>query len=162
MINFSCIIPIYTTFASRLHGGGFINGVNRQLRNAIFALPYLIHHLSVWGSITPITAFVFAFIGINAGHDEFWEMGTGPNEQKNNWLTAIVTKLGFKRDSLPWCWAGLGIKGALIGLGTLNPLTIILSALAFPTAYYIGFRTKWTNVTAEFLSGFLLGLALIA
>ncbi len=156
------LIPIYLTLAARLHGGGYIQNVNRHIRNAIFALPYLLHYLSLWGGITPIMAFICAFIGINAGHDEFWEMGLKPNDQKSNWLTAIVSRTGLKRDSLAWCWTGMAIKGALIAAGTLNPLTIALSAFLFPLAYHIGQRTKWSNEAAEPLSGFFLGLALIA
>lgn len=151
MFNF-LVIP-YLTFAARLHGGGYVQNVNRQLRNAIFAFPYLL-----FGPI----AFATAFIGINAGHDDFWEMGTGPNEQKNNWLTMIVSWAKLKRDSLAWCWVGMGIKGLLIGLGTLNPYIIIGHAVLFPLAYHIGQRTKRGNETAEPLSGFLLGVNLFA
>lgn len=150
------IVVVYLTLCGRLHGGGLATGVNRHARNAIWAIPYVFCGPTWW------LQFATAFIGINAGHDEFWKMGTAPNDPKNNWLTWIVRKTRFKRDSVAWCMTGMAIKGAIIGAGTFNPYIILGHAALLPAAYYIGQRTKWENEAAEYLTGFFLGLNLIA
>ncbi len=89
-------------------------------------------------------------------------MGSGVSIVRNGPLSRLVSLFGLKRDSLAWCWTGMGLKGALTALGTLNPIIILGHALALPLAYQIGLKTKWDTVTAEFLSGFLYSLIILA
>ncbi len=142
------LFSIYLLLAGGLHGGQMISGVNRLVRNAIFALPYLV--------ISPL-AFLTAFWGINSSHHCFWRMGTKPNDPESNWQTFIISRMGIKRDSLAWCWTGMALKGFLISIGTLHPFAVLGHMILMPLAYHIGMRTKRENVTAEFLSGALLG-----
>lgn len=143
------IIP-YLAIAARIHGGGIISPLSRPIRNTLFAAPYLF--------ISPM-AFLAAFIGINIGHVNFWGMGL-PNQNVNrpDWLTYIVSLLGFERDTLAWCWCGMAIKGAIIGLG--SPILALSNAFLFPLAYYIGMRMKRNNEAAEPLSGLFMSIPL--
>ncbi len=155
------LIPFYLALASRLHGGGFFS-LNRQIRNALFALPYMLIYLpTAEHSPTFLLAFIFAFIGINIGHDNFWNMGVEPNSPELNWLGKIVKKIGFTPDTIQWCIAGMMLKGLVIGFGTHNFWSMCGSFILYPLAYYIGMRTKLNNVAAEYLSGLFLGIALI-
>jgi hypothetical protein len=175
-MNFLAILlPIYLSLASHFHGGAFISAP-RWLRNAVFALPYaLFFHSSItmisWqGSmvsaetcefISGFISFAFAYIGVNIGHNNFWMMGTTANSTTNDWLADIVQFLGVERDSLLWCTLGLGIKGFIMGLGTLNPFVILGHTIAFPLGYYIGDRTKWNTNASEYLTGLFDGLTLM-
>lgn len=60
-------------------------------------------------------------------------------------LAYIGVNMGFDRFPL---W----VKGAV----TLFPF----GALLLPLAYWIGYKTRWTNVLAEYLSGTFYGVAL--
>ncbi len=155
------LIPLYLAFASRLHGGGFFP-LNRQIRNALFALPYMLIYLpTAEHSPTFLLAFIFAFIGINIGHDNFWNMGVEPNSPELNWLGKIVKKIGFTPNTLGFCWTGMMYKAMIISVGTEGWITYLVSIILYPLSYYIGMRSKWNNVCAEYLSGLFLGIALI-
>lgn len=165
MINIvAFILPIYLSIASRLFGGGFFSAP-RWLRSIVFSLPYpIIFHPIVFHSIFigAALSFIFAYLGKNIGHDNFWNMGTSPNSTNLNWLGVFLVKIGLVPDTLFFCSAGMAIIGIIMALGTFNPLVMIFHALGMPLAYYVGMRTKWGNAAAEFLSGFLDGLILSA
>lgn len=129
---------------SRLHGGGFFP-LSRFFRSLFFSLPFgLIHP-----ALMPL-----AFIGNNIGHEDFWSMGTNiKSDPRENWLCKLVAKLPVKRDSLAWCWIGMGIKGFItLPFGGF---------IAKPLAYHIGRRYFKNSESAEYLSGAFYGILLI-
>lgn len=172
------IFTIYLAFASRFHGGGFNTGpavslarflnlflparaslkINeesgsvdwpRPLRAAAFAIPYF-----VFGWPAALAAGIFK----NVGHENFWNMGTAPSIPRESWLCKVVLFLGLKYGTLAFETSGMALKGALTAAGTFSPALIAGHAVALPLAYYIGQRTRWGNVCAEYLSGALYGL----
>ncbi len=147
----NALLIVYLALASRFHGGGFFPAA-RVIRSFVFALPY--------GFISPI-AFIVAALCKNIGHEDFWLMGTGKARSDRNWLCNLVLETGLKRDSLAFCWLGMAIKGALIALGTFNPVIIAGHALALPLAYYIGRRTRFGSELAEYLSGVMFACSII-
>lgn len=173
-------ITVYLSIAGRFHGGGFNTGAAlsfaafwnkyapswmafntysdhmdwpRWIRTVIFGMPYIF-----LGWIAPQTA----ALGVNIGHDNFWNMGTAPNSPDKNWLGKLVSFTGLKPDSLAYCTLGMAIKGAITAAGTLSPCMIACHAVALPLAYYIGVRTRWGTVFAEYLSCALYGLSFFA
>jgi hypothetical protein len=156
----SFILIPYLTLASRFHGGGFISAP-RIVRSLVFILPYIILTFHI-PFIICITAALFAYIGKNIGHEDFWGMDTLTSRPDRNWLAKVLIFFKLKPDTKLWCWLGMGIKGAITALGTLNPLVIALHAVALPTAYWIGRNTKLSTELAEYLSGFFYALILLA
>jgi hypothetical protein len=169
------LIPICTALAGRFHGGAFYTVTDkippffrniltsRLSRNFLYALPYFLFLYSYSPHIA-ILAFIFAFIGINLGHYQFWFMGVQQPDPRSGAIEFILKPLTkfLRYGSLPYSIIGLMIKGAFIGAGTLNPLVIIASAILWPLAYYIGMRLfPLRNDIAEALSGFFGGLALL-
>ena len=125
------LIP-YCTLAFGIHGGEFITGINRQVRNLICAIPFGLVCCTLPFSYSYALAFVsfsIAYLGSNLGFD---------------WFPSTGWKYYF----------GLAIKGFITcpfgGFITL------------PIAYWIGYKTKYTNVLAEYLSGTLYGGVLCA
>lgn len=149
-----CLIPFYLSFASRLQGGGFIDNVPRPVRDTLYAAPYL---------LISIPAFITAYVGKNIGHENFWYMATQPTDiqRPSSPIAYVLLKAGLKYDTLIFCTLGMATKGIAIALGTLNPIIIFSHAAIFPISYYISFKFFKTNVTAEFMTGFLCGLSLI-
>ncbi len=144
------LLIVYLAAASRFHGGGFLPSC-RIFRSFVFAAPY--------AALSPL-AFATAAICKNIGHEDFWMMGTGAARADRNWLCNLVLETGLKRDGLAFCWIGMAIKGALIALGTLNPVIIAGHALALPLAYHIGRRTRYGSELAEYLSGAFMALTI--
>lgn len=174
------IFSLYLSIASRFHGGGFNTGPAvsfarlanprlpaflrfnihenegrmdwpRWIRSVVFALPYLIFE---W------PAFACAAVCKNIAHEDFWNMGTALARPDKSWLCRLVLLTGLKRDSLAFDTLGLAIKGALTAAGTFSPLLIAGHAISLPLAYYIGQRTRWGNVCAEYLSGAFYGFVI--
>ncbi len=116
------ILVVYCTLAFGIHGGQFITGINRQLRNVMCALPFGIVAYGVSSTLYdfPLAAVFFT-------------------------LAYIGTSMGFTKYPL---W--------FKGLVTL-PLGGFFS---LPLAYWIGDRTKYTNVVSEYLSGTFYGVIL--
>lgn len=158
-MNFTFVIPVAMSALSRFHGGGFFHAP-RWLRAAAFATPYAIFTYPNY--MLAAFAFCTAFVGKNIGHEDFWLMGTGPSRPDDNTLTKVVKMTGFARDGLPWCVTGLALKGAIVALGTLNPVVISCHAACLPLAYFVGRRIGGGSVLAEYLSGLLFGLILLA
>lgn len=150
----------YLTLASRFHGGGFISAP-RWVRNSVFALAYAV--LMYPCLYISTLAFIFAFIGKNVGHEDFWMMGQQLSvNNKDNILTKyLVRPTGLKPYSLAWCWLGMSLKGLLTSLGTLNPLLILGHIIALPFAYFISRRLTRGSELAEYLSGFLYGIVVV-
>lgn len=169
------LIPIYTALAGRFHGGAFYALTDkippffrniltsRPSRNFLYALPYFLF-LHSFAPHIAILAFIFAFVGINLGHYQFWFMGVKQPDVRTGFIEILLRPFTrfLSYGSLPYSIIGLMIKGAFIGAGTLNPLVIITHAILWPLAYYIGMRLfPLHNDIAEALSGFFGGLALL-
>lgn len=135
------LIP-YTGLAYGIHGGEFVTGINRQVRNLLCAAPFA---LVAWivanslptGSLPAHFEFAFAFVffalayeGVNMGF-------------------ASATLPGAQPTALHLAWKGFV---------NLMPLGAVL----LPLAYWIGYRTTSKNVLAEYLSGVFYGAALAA
>lgn len=156
------LFPIYLAFAGRLHGGGFISGVPRIVRNVLFALPFAYHPLYIEHNyMMAIIAIICAYIAINAEVTGFWGMGTGQDVAKGDWLEKIVSLTGVKINTLAWDIRGMYLKGLILGLGTLTGIVCAGCVISFPFAYYIGMRTRWSNALAEALVGLFAGLSLL-
>ncbi len=117
-MNYWFLLIPFCTLAFGIHGGEFIQGINRQARNALCAAPFGLVAFFLWDYPEALIAFILAYIGANMGFDRH--------------------PLWFK------------------GFITMPPI----GAALLPLAYWIGYKTKWTNVAAEYLSGTFYGIAL--
>lgn len=163
------LIPLYTMIAGRFHGGAFywLDKVipamelrilfSRQVRNALYAAPYALagnHWLP----------FLFAFVGIDLGHYQFWFMAMQKPSPRTGAIEFVMRPLLkiMSYGCLTYCTIGLMIKGAFIAAGTLDWHVIALHAIWWPTAYWIGMRSfNLRNDIAEALSGLFGGAALL-
>lgn len=164
---FEVLIPLYTSIASRLHGGGIVSNVPRQLRNFVYALPYFVinyinHSFHTDSLGVSGLSFLGAFLGINLGHEAFWNMGYLQPAPRGGALEKIVGIFPLTFGSTAYCIVGMALKGFIIGAGTLNIYVIISHTIAWPVSYWIGMRTfRLNNVFAEFMSGWIAGCSLI-
>lgn len=141
------MLSLYLALASRFHGGGFFSSP-RIFRSVMFSVPFSIignHWVSLF-------SFTLAYIGVNIGHENFWLMGTGAPTPTKSWLSSLLIKGGFKYGTLGFEIIGMSIKGLIT--------CPIGGFVVLPLAYYIGQRTRWHSVAAEYLSGFFYGLIL--
>lgn len=72
------LLVVYTTLAFGIHGGQFITGINRQVRNVLCAIPFgLVAYLVTSTHYDmPVAAFFFvcAYVGSNMGFND-WPLG---------------------------------------------------------------------------------------
>lgn len=155
-------------FVSRWHGGGFIPGSPKGLKNAIWALPFAVATglLASWW-LAPI-AFVLCLAGKATGHGGGMDLGTWTKPRKDEALEFIVKPLQGKipeywYDVIQMCLYGLAaVSGAVFCIAWFNPLAagiIALGGLMKGPAYMIGWAvdkpTDKIEPTAigEFLTG---------
>lgn len=145
------LIP-YTAAAYALHGGQIATGVPRWVRNAACALPFAYVGFMVQGWELSMVMAALAFVGSTLPHEDFWLMGTGVSEPRDNWITKIVRGLGFTFGTIKYDVVGMAIKGFV----NFPPT----GWLMLPASYYLGDRTKFNTSTSEWYSGILYGVAL--
>ncbi len=89
------LIP-YCTLAFGIHGGAFISGVNRQVRNVLCAIPFALVAYCTWNYPEAIVAFALVFCGANMGFDNH-----------PLWLKGLITLPPFGAGLLPLAyWIG--------------------------------------------------------
>jgi hypothetical protein len=146
------LIP-YTTLAYVIHAGDILPGTNKQLRLALCAIPFGLASYLAGDISIALIASVMAYIGTNIGPENFWLMGNGTPEFRSNIVTRIVEALKLKFPTLPYCIAGMAIKGFVT-----NPL---FGWFLCPLAYYISSRApKVSFDLGSLILGVFYGVAL--
>lgn len=165
------VVPIYLSLTSRWHGGGFFSAP-KLLKDAAYALPYgiftfMVSQYSFMISLAwALVALFWAGLWKRTGHADFYQMGQGNTVTREQTLTPIVRFLTGKTDrgSLLYDAVGMGLKGLLIPLLTLNPWLILASGIGYPLAFYIGWyhlKNKYGKGPiewGEYLAGCFAGI----
>lgn len=87
---------VYCTLAFGIHGGQFITGINRQVRNLICAAPFAVIAYLAWDYQWAAAFFTLAFLGANVGFDNH-----------PLWLKGMITLFPFGAVLLPLAyWIG--------------------------------------------------------
>jgi hypothetical protein len=151
MINIiiTVLLPIYGAFMSRFHGGGFKGGVNKSLKNMLWALPF---GVIVWlcGGAWWLCAITVALCAIGKavahgrglGSDEPMRDDMKPEkvEYAILWLQDKVSTRTYKH--LIMSLTGFAaVSGAVVAFMFINPmasLIIALGGLLKGVAYEIG------------------------
>lgn len=172
---------------SRFHGGGYISGVSKTLKNALWALPFstvTYFYISNLGEpittsvLSAIVAFLLCLAGKATGHGRVWNpylpLNTDVKQEKVEYL------ISFLINRIPDFWykclaMGLigfaAVSGAAISIGIFDPVMGLLIGLGGflgkPPSYLIGWKQpliKHGNEVGEYGTGlcayFMLGLAL--
>jgi len=154
---------------SRFHGGGFKGGVNKTLKNFLWALPFCIVIYLINPLLTPLGLLCMLKAtghGRGLGSDEPLRDDMSPEkiEYILLWLQPSLTDRAYKH--LIMAFTGLlAVSGAVIAFMFINPLgaaVIALSGLLKGVAYELGipmakvisvknfkYKTEW----GEFLTG---------
>ena len=142
------LLPILGAFLSRLHGGGFISGVNKSLKNILWALPFGL--LSIYAVFTAtdniymiISSFIISMglcvVGKATGHGGGMDLAHSPKEPYNGrdpekleylilWLHGRINQYWY--DALILAIVGfVSVSGAVLVLSFVNPLAAIVVAL---------------------------------
>ncbi len=94
------LIP-YCTLAFGIHGGEFVQNINRQIRNLICAIPFaLVGWLSSLGWECGLGLFILSYIGVNMGFDK-WPL----------WFKGLITFPPLGAAILPIAYS-INIKSA--------------------------------------------------
>lgn len=129
-------------------------------------------YLNSWGWYWWILASVWSFVAMETGHGTFYKMigyddhnrpDDEPDKPRVQTLEKIFRPLFllFKGDinNPSYSWFMMSIKGGLIAF-PLGALPVILNAILWPTAYWIGHRKLNSPKYAEWISGAFIGLIL--
>lgn len=168
-------LPFYGAFISRWHGGGFIAGSPKAVKNALWALPFAA--ASGWALredadlIIPISlailAFALSFLGKTTGHGGGMDLGHNPKEPGAGrepekleylilWAHGKISQYWY--DAALLCLSGLAaVSGAVLGFAFVNPLAagiIALGGLAKAPAYMIGWGVDPEDLAEFELSDF--------
>ncbi len=165
---------------SRFHGGGFIGGFPKVIKNALWAAPFA---TVVYFSVVPLWvvlgAFVLCLAGKATGHGGGMDLGTNPKEPNNGrsierleylvyWLYPYLPRYWY--DTLCMAIYGLaatsGAVFAMLYAGrTTEAVIMTLAGLAKAPAYMIGRRisVQYATEIGEFLTGVFafVGLACV-
>ena len=182
------LISLLGAVISRFHGGGFISGVSKSLKNAIWAIPFGITTGVVLGQqVVPLATLIVLIVvsiilciaGKALGHGRVWNpylpLDTTVSPER---VEHLIT---FLKGRIPDFWyktiaMGLvgfaAVSGASIVISTVDPLLGILIGLGGfigkPLSYLVGWKlpfVKHGNEIGEYGTGlfayFMLGLALV-
>lgn len=77
MTSFWLLLIPYTTLAYGIHGGEFVQNINRQVRNLLCALPFMVVGGYLFGPYGASIGFLCGFAGSNLGFDNhrLWVKG---------------------------------------------------------------------------------------
>ena len=146
---------------SRFHGGGFKGGVNKSLKNALWALPFSLCCYTAFYLNNLSGALVWALIAISffgcllkaTGHGGGMDLGRSEKEPGNgrslekveyliHWLYPHLSRFWY--DFLILVLAGIAaVLGGIIAFSYLNPLYGIIIAIGGAmkgVAYAIGWK----------------------
>lgn len=156
------LTTIYGMLISRLHGGGFIKGVPKVIRNMLWALPFgIVAALAVfpftdvilYKSLAPVIVFALCYLGKTTGHGNWMDLGKQP-EGEDEALEFIIKPL---KDKIPRYWydvIGLSlvgfaaVAGLVLVLAVTNPLYAVALAaggLLKPVGYMVGLAVLGEN-----------------
>lgn len=161
------LIP-FMAIAGRLHGWGGFKGC-RPLSQVMLAIPFalavfLSTHVGWQSTIT----LILTYAAVTTGTADGFNNTVRDNATVSNIAVILSKPLGIERNSEAYDNIFWAVKGILISLpaAMFLPLSIpfiLISLLAFPVAYSIGyhFTGRWYTQVGETLSGAILGLALM-
>lgn len=174
------IFAVYLGIISRWHGGGFIGGSPKSLKNLMWALPFaFVTYVATQNWYWSAFALILCTIGKATGHGTGMDLGRTKHISKPERL-----ELTFLKPYLPeWLYDGItlsvvglaAVSGAVIAIGTINPLygaVIAIGGLCKFLAYGIGWgiypnytgrgikNLNHSTEIGEFLTGAFAGLAL--
>lgn len=169
------LLPFYGAFISRWHGGGFIAGSPKAVKNTLWALPFaLISFFAVFQEASLIvsiiagaTALGLCFVGKTLGHGGGIDMGHNPKEPGAGrepekleylilWAHGKIPQYWYDAALLSIC--GLAaVSGAVLAFAFVNPLAagiVVLGGLAKAPAYMIGWAMDPEDLAEFELSDF--------
>lgn len=162
-ISILIVLIVYGTFVSRWHGGGFISGTPKVIKNLLWAIPFgavafIATHNYIWWGV----ALLISVLGKGTGHGGGMDLAHNPKEpgagRKPEKLEYLILSLHGK---IPQYWydflllviVGLAaVLGAAIAVATVNlpaGLIIALGGMCKAVGYMIGwefFPTKKGSV----------------
>lgn len=131
------LLPIYGAFMSRFHGGGFKGGVNKQLKNALWSLPFGVIAWLCGGELWICAlAVALCWVGVTTGHGRF--LGSDEplrDDMKPEKLEYLILWLQKSLHDRPYKHLGMAVtglaavSGSVIAFMTINPLAAIIIAL---------------------------------
>ena len=130
---YSILLVVWTTLAFGLHGGELATGINRQVRNLLCAIPFGLTTYFCSSQHWGFPLAVAAFMLAYGG------VSLGFAADQSNPLKLNYPRLVLK--GLITCPVGGGI--------------------ALPLVYFLSYKTRYTNILAEYGSGAAFGLILL-
>jgi len=166
MVILTVLLCIYLALISRASGSDQINAPWGEI---LFATPFALV-MYFYGDASVVESLItlaVVTVGFNLGHTNIYHMGS-----ESDWpvtrlntidkiIMPITDRLGWSVRSTKYCWFGMGVKGAIIGL-LFFPFTAIV-ALGWPLMYHISWNVlKRANEPAEYLVSIPATLMIIA
>jgi hypothetical protein len=182
------LISIVGAIISRFHGGGFISGISKSLKNTLWATPfgvvtYLIllqNNVNIQLAVgLSIMALTLCLVGKATGHGRVWNpylpLNTEVKKERVEYLISCLSKRipDFWYKTLAMGLIGFAaVSGAAIVIGFVDPFLGTLIGLGGfigkPLSYLIGWKLPFIehgNEIGEYGTGlfayFMLGLALV-
>lgn len=176
--------PVYLSVISRWHGGGYVGGSPKWMKNAAWALPHALATFShywydnqsvpvVAGAVLLSTALTFGGKATSHGggidlakSDKEPELGTRKPERLEfliSWAKPYMSRYCY--DALLLALVGLAANSSGIIIALVNPIAgmLVLAGGLFKSVAYIlghlGFTKAKTDL-GEFLTGFFSGLSI--
>lgn len=160
-VGFTAFMAVVGAVISRWHGGGFVGGSPKMLKNFLWALPFGVisfaayFHDNLLKAITiGVISLAVCMLGKTTGHGGGMDLGHNPKEAGDGrepekveylilWIRkAFHVKRSYWYDALLLALVGLfAVAGAAIAVGWTNPLAGIIIALGGvlkAPAYMIG------------------------
>jgi hypothetical protein len=149
------LFSIFGGILSRFHGGGFKGGVNKSLKNILWAAPIALCTVFVLLPFTNyfVTTLLFAMVlglcvaGKATGHGGFMDLGRTTKIDKDERLEFLIKPLQLKIPEYWYDFTGLAlvgfaaVSGAVIAIAAFNPLAALIIAVGGmfkSVAYAIG------------------------
>jgi hypothetical protein len=170
---------------SRWHGGGFVGGSPKMLKNFLWALPLAIgSYIATQSWMLSLIALVLCMFGKATGHGGGIDLGRNPKEPGAGrspekleylilWLHGRMPRYWY--DALLLAIVGIAaVSGAILAMAFVNPVAALFVAIGGAMkglAYMIGWEFEKLLVTVEpddfneptelgeFLAGFFAYLA---
>jgi len=127
---------------SRFHGGGYVSGFPKTIKNILWALPFAAavyflsdHPLAITLSLAVI-CFILCLLGKASGHGKHFDLGTWQQESDDERLTFIIKPLEDKMPVYWWDALGMAVigfaaaSGAVLAFAFINPLFSVIMAVA--------------------------------
>lgn len=145
------ILPIIGGLISRFHGGGFVGGFNKSIKNLLWAIPFgVIPYLAGTHLIVSTLSVLLCLIGKASGHGRGLglngPMKEGAKPEKIEiiirWLEPSLTTHAYKHLILA-CSGAFAVSGAVVAFSTLSlsaGIVVLFGGILKGLAYEIGYK----------------------